>query len=444
MFDVGISGAVILSGHNGYEPFIGSVGITGSRFAYVGPGTIEKKQCREWIDADRRILMPGLVNGHCYGDMTLARGLGDDLTLWEQNEAFADHNWFKDMIRDEDRYYSRQLTYCEALLSGTTFIMENMYWGLGADSVKAMAETGIRGALAEDIRKDFGTAGNLLTDEELTDFITQCVSGDKIPVIGSISEEDYDLSLLRKIEEKRQQHNTQMTCHLAENVWRREMVYSKYQTTPVSYLYENGFLGDHLLGSHVVYVSKEEIGYLAETGTQVVNTPLCEMKIADGIAPIPEMVRAGVNVCLGTDGAMWNNSNDIFREMKGMSLLHTINSGIRSLSKADILNMATVNGARAFGREQDYGTITVGKKADFILIRTQVPHMSPLRLGKYENVTSHVIYNATGNDVTDVFIDGVRVVRDQQIQTVDTADIMSKVQASSDKIVKELANNISK
>lgn len=438
MYDMGISGAIIISGHNRYRPFIGSVGIQGQRFVYVGEGEMTREDCRVWIDASGKILMPGLVNAHCHGDMTLARGLGDDLTLWEQNQAFAGHNWFFQFLNDEDRYYSRQLTYCEALLSGTTFIMENMYWGLGTDSAGAMQEVGIRGALAEDIRKDFADPDAFLSDAELKQFQEACEESGLIAVMGSVSEEDYDPGRQWRIEEIRCEGDMLMTCHLAENVWRREMIFEKYHLSPIDYLYRNGLLGEYLIGSHVVYATEEEIRYLADTGTKVVNTPLCEMKIADGIAPIPKMVKAGVTVCLGTDGAMWNNSNDIFREMKGMSLLHTIESGIRSLSKAEILDMATINGAKAFGLEQDHGTIEEGKKADFILINTEVPHMMPLHLGEYENVTSHVIYNATGNDVTDVFVGGRQVVNNRRITTVNVADIMKKVQASSEKIVKAL------
>jgi len=438
MYDIGISGAIILSGHNGYQPFRASVGIIGERFEYVGGKEITRADCKVWINAESKILMPGLVNAHCHGDMTLAKGLGDDMTLWEQNQAFADHNWFRKFIGDEDRYYSRQLTYCEALLAGTTFIMENMYWGLGADAARAMDEVGIRGALAEDIRADFARPDIFIADEDLQQFRDTCIAKRRIPVIGGISEEDYDTERLKRIEQKRKSFESLLTCHLAENDWRRDMILEQYQDTPISYLHQNRLLGEHIIGSHVVYASKKEIRYLAETGTKVVNTPLCEMKIADGIAPIPAMVRAGVTVCLGTDGAMWNNSNDIFREMKGMALVHTINSGIRSLSKAEILDMATVNGAKAFHLEKEYGTIEECKKADFILIRTDVPHMIPLHLGRYENITSHVIFNATGNDVTDVFIDGRQIVKNRRIQTVDMVNIMRKVQASSEKIVKAL------
>jgi 5-methylthioadenosine/S-adenosylhomocysteine deaminase len=216
------------------------------------------------------------------------------------------------------------------------------------------------------------------------------------------------------------------------------MVEKKYGLTPIEYLYRNGILGPRFVGSHVVHASKAEIGHLKEKGVTAVNTPLCEMKIADGIAPIPEMVRQGVNVCLGTDGSMWNTSNDIFREMKGMALIHSIASGVRSLSPRDILNMATINGAKAFGLDADLGTIEPGKLADLILIETNTPHMQPLLLGKHENVLSNIVYSATGGDVTDVFIGGKRIVENRTLNSVDTQAIAAKVRQTLEKIAAQL------
>lgn len=440
-YEIGISGAVIVSGHNGYRPFIGSVGVAGDRIKEVFPGELKRSECDRWLDGSGKILMPGLVNGHCHGDMTLARGLGDGMTLWEQNQAFADTGWFYTLISDEERYDSRQLTYCEALLSGTTFIMENMYWGLGLDSVKAMKEVGIRGALAEDIRQDFAKPDIFITETYLDSYQKSCGKEELLPVIGSISEEDYDTERLERIRKIVDARKMYMTCHLAENTWRRDLILERFGTTPIDYMYRGGFLGENVIGSHVVYASDQEVRQLAQTGTRVVNTPLCEMKIQDGIAPIPEMVKQGVTVCLGTDGAMWNNSNDIFREMKGMALLHSIHSGVRSLKKTEILDMATRNGAKCFGLEKDYGTIEAGKKADFILIETRVPHIQPLRIGAYENVTSALIYNVTGQDVTDVFVDGRHVVEGRALKTVHAAELMERVQRASEKLAQALERN---
>ncbi len=436
-FDIGIHQAVIVSAANGYEPFLGSVGVKDGRIAWVTPGKIEKSACELWIDGENRILMPGLVNAHCHGDMTLARGMGDDLTLWEQNQAFADTNWFYTLLDDDDRYASRQLTYCEALLSGTTFLMENMYWGLGRRSVDAMSETGIRGALAEDVRRDFAKPDLLLEDQELTAFRDACRERGLLAVAGGISEEDFEEERLVRIKDKTRRCGLRQTFHLAENDWRIRRIRERFGCGSVELLHRLGVLDGETIGSHVVYLSEQEIDLLAQSGTKVANTPLCEMKIADGIAPIPQMVRAGVTVCLGTDGAMWNNSNDLFREMKGMALLHTIHSGIRSLKTTDILDMATINGARAFGMESEFGTIEEGKSADFILVRTDRPHMRPLRTGLCENVTSSLVFCATGSDVSDVFVSGNRVVADGVLQTVDTAQIMASVQRASEKIARK-------
>ena len=438
-FSIGINNAIILSGHNGYEPFVGSVGIADGRIAHVGVKPVGPGDAAERIDASGKILMPGLVNGHCHGDMTFARGLGDGLTLQEQNEQFSSTNWFYSLITDEDRYDSRMLTYCEALLSGTTFINENMYWGLGDRSVTAMKSVGIHGALTEDIRYDFTDTDRLLSDEDLAALTGHVRANGLVPVIGGISEEDYKELLLKQIEEKRRHANLLLTCHLAETTWRMDRIRELFNMTPIQMLHDAGWLNRHLIGSHVVWATPTDIHLLADHDVKVVNTPLCEMKIADGIAPIPDMVRAGICVSIGSDGGMWNNSNDLFREMKGMMLLHTVNSGIRSLKTTDVLDMATINGARTFGLEDDLGTIEAGKRADLILVDAEQAHLSPLRLGPHENVASTIVFSATGRDVSDVFIDGRAVVRNRQLLTVDLKTIRGRVARTSEKVARELA-----
>ena len=135
---------------------------------------------------------------------------------------------------------------------------------------------------------------------------------------------------------------------------------------------------------------------------------------------------------------MWNNSNDIFREMKGMQLLHTVNSGIRSLSVQAVLDMATLNGAEAFGLGEETGSIEVGRCADLILINTEQAHLTPLRLGKHEKIASSVVYNATGRDVSDVFVNGSQVVERGTLMTADLADIRARVTETSAKVAAAL------
>ena len=436
--DTEIFGGIILSPHNRYRPFIGSIGISGANIEYVIPGRKDGVSAGAQIDAGGKIVMPGLINAHCHGDMTLARGLGDDLTLAEQNSAFEHNNWFYRYITDEDRYYSRQLTYCEALRFGTTFILENMYWGLGNDSARAMAQTGIKGALAQDIRPDFTKPDELMSEAATRDFAESCEAHGLIPVIGSISEEDFEPELLKRIGSIVKSAGLLQTFHLAETTWRQDIVMTKYGDTSVNLLQKWGVLCEKMICSHAVYLSDEEIKYLAASGAKVANTPQCEMKIADGIAPIPDYLSAGIPVGLGTDGAMWNNSNDIFREMKCMSLLHTVDRGIRTLSTHDLLDMATIKGAALFGLEHRTGSLEPGKAADIILIDATGPHMTPLRTGLYENVASSVAFCATGADVTDVFVNGNQVVKNRELTTIDLAALSVKVTCSSERLAEKL------
>jgi 5-methylthioadenosine/S-adenosylhomocysteine deaminase len=438
LYDLGVANVIIVSGGNGYEPFAGSVGVKGGRIAAVNAGNIYAADCGQWIDGGGRILMPGLFNSHCHGDMTLGKGFGDGMTLGEQIEAFNDHDWFWKFINDDDRYYSRQLTYCEALLSGTTFLCENMYWTLGSRSAEAMARVGIRGALVEDVRRNFVNQDDLVPVEELRAFIEDSRRRGLVPVAGMPAEEDFETRRLLTIHENLEGLEMLRTMHLAETDWRLAMVEKNYGLRPIEYLYQKGLLNKRFIGSHVVHASEQEIGRLKEHEVSVSNTPLCEMKIADGIAPIPEMVKRGVNVCLGTDGSMWNNSNDIFREMKGMALIHSVTGGVRALSPRNILDMATINGARAFGVDADLGTIEKRKLADFILIETAAPHMQPLRLGRHENVLSAIVYSATGADVTDVFIGGKQIVENRALKGIDAQAIAAKVRQSSEKIAAAL------
>lgn len=436
LVDLAFNNAIVLSSQDEYNAKICSVGIENGVISMIIDGEFSNEEAKKIIDCTGKVLMPGLINAHCHGDMTLARGLGDDLTLQEQMSEYEQNKWFSTIITDEDRFYSRQLTYIEALLSGTTFIMENMFWSLGDKSIEAMVETGIQGALAEDIRYDFMKPDQLYSKKQLTEMSALVEENGLIPVYGSISEEDFSHKYFESIKELVGETPPLITSHLAESPWRMKIVKDKFNNTSVSLLHEMGILGEHYIASHLVYVNDEEIDQLLKTGTKVVNTPLCEMKISDGVAPIAKMVKKGVTVALGSDGAMWNNSNDIFREMKGLSLLQTVKNGIRSLTTKEVLDMGTINGAKVFGLEKEMGLIKEGYRANIILIDISQPHFAPLRFGEKENISSSILFNATGRDVTDVFIAGKQVVKERKVTTVNVDKIINNVVSASNKIEK--------
>jgi 5-methylthioadenosine/S-adenosylhomocysteine deaminase len=433
-FDTAICNGIIISPHNDYQPLIGSIGISNGFIDYVGEKNFQTTDAKEFVDASGKIVMPGLINGHCHADMTMARGMGDDLTLQEQNNFFGKINWFSQATTIEDRFYSRMLTYIEAIMSGTTFILDNTFWTIGKKAFEAMSSVGIKGGIVQDFVTDFQTPDEMLSIEALMDFKFSCVNNKIKPVFGGLLEESYEPSRLEKVKDLTSKLNCLITSHLCETTWRKELLEQKFHRSSVQLLEQFGLITDKYIGSHAIYLSKQDIEILYERNAKIVNTPLCEMKIADGIAPIPDLVKKGIVVGLGTDGAMWNNSNDIFREMKGMALLQTVSSGIRSLSTKSILDMATINGAKVFGLEKEIGSIEVGKKADIILVDTVQPHMAPIRTKNNVNVCSALVFCATGRDVTDVFIDGNHIVRNRKLLTVHVKDIINRVSEISEKI----------
>jgi len=437
-FDLTICNGIIISSHNCYDPISGSLGIRHGVIEYIGEKNLKPSDSKKRIDASGKIVMPGLVNGHCHGDMTLAKGLGDDLTLQEQIHLFNPINWFSDILTIEDFYASRQLTYIEALLSGTTFILENAFWSLGDKSIDAFNSVGIKGGLVEDIVLDFKDITKKISSERIDEFQKETEKHNLIPVLGGILEENYESDILSYQKQIIDQKKCLWTSHLSETPWRKKHLMDGFNASSVQILEDYKMINNKYIGSHGIYLSIDDMKILKNHNAKIVNTPLCEMKLADGIAPIPELIKMGVVVGLGTDGALWNNSNDLFREMKGMALLHTINKGIRTIKATDVFDMATINGARLFGLENEIGSLEPGKKADIILVNANQPHMTPLRTRYSQNVISNLVFCATGQDVSHVIIDGNLVVENRRLLTIDINDVLEKVNCSSEKIGKYL------
>ena len=438
MFDHLVKGGWLITEENGYRGRRAWIGIEDGRFAAVSEREIPDEYAREVLDAEGCVVMPGLVNGHCHGDMACAMGSGDGLTLDEQNKYFIRFNFLHDFLSDDDRVTARRKSYLDALYGGGTFICENMYWGMGLKSVKALAESGIRGALAEDIRISFLEPEVFIPDEWIEEFISESRKNDLVPILGTVSEEDFDTDLLKRVYAKRDEFGVRNTQHFAETTWREDMVMEKHGLRPVEYLYRNGFLSEKVIGSHCVHVNGREAEMMAKCGVSVINTPLCEMKISDGIAPLTRYVQEGVNVGLGTDGAQWNNSSDMFREMKGAALLQSVVNGPRALSPADVLRMATIGGARAFGVGDRIGSVSERKEADLTIVDMNRPHLQPLREQYRENIASTIVYNATASDVRDVFVKGKLQLRNGIAVHIDTEKILHEAKVLSDRLLKQV------
>jgi 5-methylthioadenosine/S-adenosylhomocysteine deaminase len=230
-----------------------------------------------------------------------------------------------------------------------------------------------------------------------------------------------------------------LVMHAAETEHRLKLVVEAFGTTTIRLLDRWALLSERTLLSHAVHVDQEEIRMLALNRVAVVSSPSAEMKLSDGLAPIVDMMHAGVTVALGTDCAICNNSDDMFLEMRQLGLSQKLRYGADVLSAEQILLSATVHGARALGFEGQLGAIAEGMRADLVVIDVDNPRLQPLLTGgKFNNVAANLVYAATGQDVTDVMIDGRWIVRERALQTADAQTIWQDLRAAAHELYERI------
>ena len=222
-----------------------------------------------------------------------------------------------------------------------------------------------------------------------------------------------------------------ITMHCAE-VKADRAFHESVSHTPTSYCEDVGLLGPQTVLVHMVHLDDSDIKKLAETGTHVAHCPTSNCKLASGICRVRDMQKAGVNIGLGTDGAPCNNSNDMFQEMKLASILHkAVSFDPKAVPAEDVLEMATINGARALGLESSIGSLEIGKKADFVAINTESVRMKP-----WYSPVSAVVYSATGSDVDTVVVDGQIIVQHGTLLTMNEDEICKRADQLGHEVVK--------
>jgi len=406
----------------------GFVGIKNDLIAEIGTD-LHKQYFRadKIMDASDSILLPGLINGHTHAPMTLFRGLADDLPLmeWLQNYIFP-----AESRMDADFVSVGALLACaEMIMSGTTYFCD-MY--LFADEVaKAAKKAGMRAQIGE-VLYDFDSQnyGSLENGFKYTEDLILKWRQDPLISIAVEPHAPYTCSpaLLQKANELALKYQTPLIIHLSETLDEIEQIEQRYGKRPVAHLESLGLLKPHLIADHCVHVNDAEIESLAENKVKVIHNPESNMKLASGIAPIPKMLQSGITVGLGTDGCASNNNLDLFSEMDMTAKLHKVHSlDPTVLDALTVLKMATSEGAKALGMGHLTGSIERGKKADLILVHTRQPHLTPLY-----NPYSHLVYAARGSDVTHAVINGVLVMEDRRLLTLDVEAILTKAEEKSE------------
>ncbi|MBW2013014.1 MAG: amidohydrolase [Deltaproteobacteria bacterium] len=398
----------------------------GDSISKIGTGNPTSFKAKKIIDAEGGLILPGLVNGHTHAAMSLFRGLADDLPLmeWLNNYIFPAES----KIDAEFVYTGTLLAIAEMIMSGTTTFCD-MY--LFEDEVaKAARKTGIR-SLVGEVLYDFPSPnyGPVEKGLEYTESLLQKWAND--PIV-SIAVEPHSLftcspELLTASNKLALKYHVPLIIHVAETLTEVSEIKEKYGKTPVKHLDSLGLLGPHLIADHCVHLEDEDIKTLAAHGVNIVHNPESNMKLASGIAPVPEMLSQGLTVGLGTDGCASNNNLDLFSEMDTAAKLHKVNTLDPTVMDAlSVLKMATIQGARALGLHQITGSLEVGKKADVIVIDTHKPHLTPMY-----NAASHLVYAARGNDVRHSIINGQPVMEDRKLLTLDLVEIIARARETS-------------
>jgi len=362
----------------------GSVLIEGNRIVAVGPTSEMSQEADRVIDARGKMILPGLVNTHHHLYQTLTRCLPAT-----QNAPLFD--WLKALypiwanLRAEGVYVSALIGLAELLLSGCTTSLDHLYIFPNRlrleDEIWAARELGIRFHPCRGSMSLGESEGGLPPDEVVEEeetILADCqrvieAHHDAEPysmcrvVIAPCSPFSVSADLMRSSAELARSYGVRLHTHVAETLDEEEFCLQRYGCRPVQYAADLGWVGEDVSYAHGVYLNDEEIGLLAETGTGVAHCPTSNMLLGSGIAPVRKMLREGVKVGLGVDGSASNDSGHMLAEARMAMLLQRVKEGPQALGAREVLEMATLGGARLLGRE-DIGSLEVGKAADLIAI----------------------------------------------------------------------------
>ncbi|HEX8180379.1 MAG TPA: amidohydrolase [Pyrinomonadaceae bacterium] len=415
----------------------GAVAVKGGRIVEVGPADrlARRYAARETIDARGRVVLPGLVNGHTHVPMTLFRGLADDLDLNEWLTKYIFPAEAKNVTEAFVRAGTR-LGLAEMIRGGTTTYCDMYYF---EDAIAdETARAGVRGVLGETII-DFPVADNK-THEEAMAYADKFVAKWRghaliVPAIAPHAPYTVSEEHLRAVRQFSDRTGAPVVIHVAETSKEVADITREHGASPVAYLARIGFLSNRVIAAHTVHLTAEEIATLKRMDVGAVHNPQSNMKLASGVAPVPQMLAADVAVGLGTDGAASNNDLDMWEEMDTAAKLHKEFTGDPKVVTArEALAMATIRGARALHLEHEIGSLEVGKRADLIIVDLDALHQTP----RY-NIYSHLVYATKAADVRTVVIEGRVVMRDRRLLTLDEEAIKREARMFRERIARSLA-----
>ena len=395
---------------------------------------IDESDVAKIIDAEGKILLPGLINTHTHLSMTLFRGLADDLSL---DSWLNDHIWPMEANLNGDYCYIGALLGAVELIKSGTTTFSDMYFYM-EDVARAVEDAGIRAVLSYGMI-DFGDAER--RENELNENLTlfkNCngMADGRIKVfLGPHSPYTASEELLIRTRELADEYNMGIHIHVSETQKEIDDVSAEKGLRPFEYLEKIGLLGPDVVAAHCVWLSDDEIEIIKKHDVKVSHNPCSNMKLASGISPVSKLIENDICVSIGTDGASSNNNLDLIEELKTASLLQKVATlDPKVLSSDEAVEMATIKGAEALGLDSEIGSIEVGKKADIILIDTNAANMVP----DSSNLSSNIIYSANGSNVDTTICNGKILMENKKLTVLDEDEIYAKAKQA----IKELKEAI--
>lgn len=402
----------------------------------------------EKINTKNKIVMPGLINTHQHAAMSLSRGYADDLPLQEWLEKWI---WpIEKNMSPHDIYVGALLTAAESMMGGTTTINTMYHYAPEGNEAKALAEAGVRGVVGhvcfswrkgedkkalEDLARNWhGKAGGLIR-----------VSVD--PHAPYTVDPEYMKELKEKRFELNRKYGSEKSpiiCHIhvAETFDEKEKIQNafnlKLKNGIMEHLDSLEVLDEHVIAAHCVALTNGDMNVMKKGGVKVAHSPISNLKLASGISPVPKMLECGITVSLGTDSPCSNNSADMFETMKVTALLHKgINRNPTLMPAEKVLEMATIEGAKALSWENAIGSIEIGKKADLIIVNLKKPHLRPMY-----SETSHLVYAAKGSDVETVIVNGKIIMENRELKTLKVEHVMEMAEKAKNRLIDKLDANV--
>lgn len=373
------------------------------------------------IDGTDKLVIPGLINCHTHSYMSFMRNVADDLSFMDW--LFGTIDPIEQQMTDEDTYWGANLAIIEMMKSGTT-CFNDMQMNIH-QTTRAVKESGMRAVICRGLvgsGNDEAGQMRLRQAYEERDAAADC---DRLTfMLGPHAPYTCDDAFLKIVAAEAKREHMAIHTHLSESESEISQIQEKYGCTPIALAEKCGLFDVPAIAAHCVQVTDEDIAILKRKNVSVVTNPASNMKLGNGFAPIAKMLDAGVNVCLGTDGAASNNCLNLFHELSLLTLIHKGTGRTpQCVSAKEGFRIATINGARALGLEKEIGSIETGKKADLAILDLNTPSLTPRN-----NLIAGLSYSANGSEVDTVIIDGKITMEGRKILTMDEALVYQKIQ----------------